>query len=287
MMRNRLFVSLLAFGAIAWLGAPPLHAQNQQTRITVAVECGAQGVVDQDWTIEFDLCDAAGNKVNTKGPIKVSVPDGTGSRSAAERMKTAINAVAPGAATREETTHKKYGGETGELKAEDLVLHGGHTIKNVITRKEGKKKHGHLKVYNGKKRINNQLIGNVARESGLDEAHIPGMSSAVIMVGRSNVAFYGVEVLITVLNPDGTTTEMDYETTFPGTDTPTEVTTAIGDWAQSQGIPVDYPTSSSVRLLFPLSGLDVDTWSFTLYPAEPDDDTLVVPVPRFSNYSAN
>ncbi len=287
MMKNRIFVSLLASGVLAWLGAAPLKAQTQQTRITIAVECGAQGVVDQDWTIEFDLCDAAGNKVNTKGPIKVSVPDGTGSRSAAERMKTAINMLAEEAACREETTHKKYGGDTGKLKAEDLVLKGGHTIKNVVTKKEGKKRHGHLKVYNGKKRINNQLTGNLARESGLDEARIAGLPSAVIMVGRSNVAWYGVEVLLTVLNPDGTTTELDYVTTFPGTDTPTQVTTAIGLWAQSQGIPVDYPTASSVRLLFPLSGLDVETWSFTLYPAEPDDDNLVVPVPRFSNYSAN
>lgn len=287
MMRNRLFVSLLALGSLAWFGNSPLHAQAQQTRITVAVECGAQGVVDQDWTIEFDVCDAVGNKLNTKGPVKVSVPDGTGSRSAAERMKTAINALAPGSASREETTHQSYGGETGHLKAEDLVLNNGVTIKNVVTKKEGKKKHGHLKIYNGKKRINNQLTGNLARESGLDESGIPGLPSAVIMVGPSDVALYGVELWITVQNPDGTTTEMSYVTTFPGTDTPTQVTTAIGVWAQSQGIAVDYPTSSSVRLLFPLSGLEVDSWNFTLYPAEPDDDNLVVPVPRFSNYSAN
>ncbi len=287
MFKHTKLHALLVCALLIGFGAARAQAQAQQTRITVAVECGAQGVVDQDWTIEFDVCDANGKKLNTKGPVKVSVPDGTGSRSAAARMKTAINGLAPGTATTEETKNKKYQGESGELKAEDLVLANGVTIKNVITKKEGKKRHGHLKVYNGKTRINNQLTANLARESGLDEARVASLGSAVIMVNPSDVAFYGVEVQIQVLNADGTTTDIDLDTTFPGTDTPTQVTTAIGAWAQSQGIPVDYPNASSVRLLFPVSGLDVDSWSFTFYPGEPNDDNLVVPIPRYSSYSAN
>ena len=58
---------------------------KKEKRVTIGVECGSQGVVDADWSISFDVY-KDGQKLNTKGPIEISVPTGTGSGPAAQRM---------------------------------------------------------------------------------------------------------------------------------------------------------------------------------------------------------
>lgn len=280
---KRIILCLLLSGVLLALGSAPLAAQAKETRITIAVECGAQGVVDDDWTIEFDLCDPQGNKVNTT-PIKISVPDGTGSRAAADRMATAVNIHAgANVASRQETTHQSYGGDTGKLKAEDVVLTGGYMIKNVKTFKEGKPRCGHLKVYQGKKRINNKRIAAMAADGRLrgervaSSVVIPGdpLESIFIDLVGYSTPLLGIHLLFGGVTPDGFTAQHEFDQVFDGASTPTEVTTAIGTWAQSLGHIVEYPTATSVRLTFDAAILSPDWWHFTAYiatdPSDPDD----------------
>jgi len=248
---------LLAFG----LG----EAQAQETRITIAVECGAQGVVDQDWTIEFDLYDAQGKKVNTD-PIKVSVPDGTGSAAAADRMAIACDLHAGAdAADRQETTHQKYGGDTGKLKAEDVVLKNGYTIKNLKTKKEGKVDCDHLKVFQGKKQLNKRTAKTADHAAALDL--LPPAEPLTLELTGYSVQSLGIDLLFGGTSSDGTTYLYEYSQVFDGASMPAEVTAAIAEWAESQGIPVEYPSPSSIRLLFDSSSLQPDWWHFSAYIA--------------------
>ena len=57
--------------------------------MTVAAECGSQGILDVDWELSFNVY-KDGAKVNTE-PIVISCPDGTGAHSAAARVAMAIN----------------------------------------------------------------------------------------------------------------------------------------------------------------------------------------------------
>jgi hypothetical protein len=264
---------LFALVAILVASAPrPAAAQAAtETVITIAVECGAQGVVDDDWTLEFDLCDPMGKMVNTKGKIVVSVRDGTGSRAAADRAAIAINqATGKDVAMRRETNHQKYGGDSGHKKAEDLVLKEGYTIKNVITKKLGVKKDDHLQIYLGKTQLNpggGQSPSRARRGTRVDPdvESLAASEPMTIEIGAFDVEALALELFVDGFNPDGTPYLLTMSQILDGDVSATEVTTAIGLWAQSQGIPVEYPTANSVTLRFDLTALHPINPNFAAY----------------------
>lgn len=278
---RRFKACIFLLGVLPFLAAAPARAQ--ETRITIGIECGAQGIVDDDWTMEFDLYNGD-TKVNTD-PIVISVKDGTGAAAVAERLAIVINLHADPKtpASTVDTTHQRYNGEGSRVKARDVILKEGFKIKNVRTTKKtpDNEKKGHFKVFEGKTQLNNKAKAKAAEDAS-DEP-----LTLVIDLHDYVTPALGIDLLFGGTDAAGTAYVHDLAAVFPGRATPAEVTAAIGAWAsEALGIVADYPSPTSVRLFFEASGITPDWWSFTAYVTQTDDlpgDTS----PRYVEFTAD
>ncbi len=296
MIRNKTLVVLA--GALLLLSASAVQAReislvDQQTkdkekRVTIAIECGSQGIVDADWTMEFDIFGPDGKKINSS-PITVSVPTGTGSGAAAQRMALGINMVAgSGTASSGETAHKKYGGTTGNLKAEDVTLKDGYEVKNVTTKKEGKEDCDHLKVIQWERCVDK------GKSFASQKAVVPGgvgsvtigvvpitpsplfngpITEARIRLVDVNTAVVGLEFSILGTDSSGNPFTATVDAPLDGTLPLSTLVGYVGLWAEAVGFTATYPANDTVKVDFKGSGITIDEWSFTAYVVD-DANTL-------------
>ena len=272
----------LVLGAVllthAYLPAQAVNADGSgSNRTTIAVECGAQCVIDADWTITFNICDSEGKNLNSE-PIVVTVPTGTGSGAAAQRMAVAINmAAGSNIACGAETKHPKHQGASGHAKTEDVVVADGYKIKQIVTKRKGKKASGHLNVeswvYKPKKDKRGESAAlKPAAATDRDLLILPpaggGITDGWVWLDDSNAAVAAFTVYLSGTGPDGLPFVVQTQQDVDGLMPLEALAGLIGDWFNSSGLTASYPTPTSIFIDFAGSGFDVEIWSFSYYLVE-------------------
>lgn len=281
---KKLFTATLAVLLLCLAGTSAAYAQDEEKKkkkkVTIVVECGSQGVVDTDWTLEFDLY-KDGKKVNKK-PLKVTIANGTGSGPAAQRMAVAINMSAgETAATAGETTHPDHTppkSSSGKLKAEDLTMEDGYEVKNIKKKKKGSSK-GHVKVKKWECEVKEKKDDKEPDSGGKALAVGPAVTALLPLPSpgpaipdarfellEANTPFLGVAISITGTDPSGAVIDVSIDVPLDTSIGLSAIVGLIGSWANAVGFTTTYPTNTSVVLDFAGSPITVDFWSFTVYP---------------------
>lgn len=119
-------------------------AQTAGGGFTVNINCGSQGIVDQDHQVEVTVSGPNGDVT-----VKVDVPKLSDSEAVTGLISTELGLKGVAGCGTAETTNPKL----EKKQAHDVTLPEGYTLKSATVYKGGQKDDGHLQVYDsaGKK----------------------------------------------------------------------------------------------------------------------------------------
>jgi len=282
MMKKVLDVCVLLL-VLAVAGTAEAQDESSETRLTLAVECGGQGQVDDPHrlTVTVENCDT-GDETTVTIPVQPQ----TDSSAIADTLATVLDKKGVSGTTSEETTNGRYG-KNSKHKAEDVVIPEGYKVGNVKVEKkpddEWQCDDGHLQAYIGETQVSNtddsdqdssQLSSR--RASGFVAPMPTPYDWLKIDVPASNVSELALVLdLYEPADPNGTTVVHSYENAFPPGTTVQEALQELGTYLEDLGMTVLYPTDHQLEAHIAASGLPIVEGSFSAQVLEraPDGET--------------
>lgn len=260
------------FRSVIWLlalGVLTAGSALAQTRLTLAIECGAQGQVDQPHrlTVTVTKCDD-----NTDTTVTIPVQAQTETSAIADTTARALSKKGVTGTTSGETTNKRYTGSPH--KAEDIIIPAGYKVKSVKVEKKPKNEwqcdDGHLQAYIGKKQVSNQVITKGARKPG-GRAAASVQPFSWLDIEITNATWTEPTLVLDLYeepNEDGTQNVHTFEQTFPAGTPTADALKALGDHLESLGMVVLYPSETHLMVDIAASGLPIVEGSFAALVTE-------------------
>ena len=266
----------LAGAAMVLIVAPLLFAMSDTQSLpdaevlTIAVECGSQGRVDQDHQITVTIQAPDGTNPPSYSVTQFVAAQNTSAGAAMSLALTLNQGFEPNPGFQHlETQNPRYtppNNSNGHLTAEDIQLPAGFSVSNIKVEKfvngKWKDNDGHLKVFEGHRKVSNTATASLPSELAYHEI--------LLQLAQSTAQPIAVEFILTGILPSGAQFQKDLSRTFAADATLGQVVQAIGSYSEQNGLTAEYPTATSVLLKPAIDGLYILSWYFTAFE---DSDT--------------
>ncbi len=270
-MKRQTWIFLAISALIFLLGTGVASAQS---RLTIAIECGAQGQVDDPHRLTVTVTNTATNQDTT---VTIPVQAQTDSSAVADTLATVLDKKGISGTTSSETTNKRYG--SSKHKAEDVEIPAGYKVKKVKVEKQKKDNgpfecdDGHLQAYIGKKQVSNKA------RSDDRAASVSGPVGSLVVAPQPVAPFktLAIEILgndasdlifVLDLYAGGGSVNHSFEKTFRTGTSAADALKEVGTFLASLGAFVAYPGVESLEADLSGSSLGITEAYFSAQAVE-------------------
>jgi hypothetical protein len=253
------------FRSLLWLLASGLlvaASAAAQTRLTLAIECGGQGQVDQPHRVTVTVTNCADNTDTT---VTIPVQAQTETSAIADTTARALAKKGVAGASSGETTNPRY--ENKKHQAEDIIIPAGYKVKSVKIEKKPNNtwecNDGHLQAYIGKEKVSNQdAKQRIALTKSVDRLPLIDADEVFTWLDIEVIAASWSEptLVLDLYEPpaaDGTQVVHTYEHTSPPGTSTADAVKQLGDYLESLGMVVLYASPTHLMVDIAASGLPI------------------------------